>query len=114
LSKILTEVQLSQFRAAGGGITWTSPASPQGMDWGEVYIGLAMIPHDHPPSLKNPLKTKIPLAQDGWKKGDSKEARHKALADLVEIQKRMRRQIGKPEIAQTALYPLFPNISQWT
>lgn len=95
-----------------GSINWTSPAEPNGADWAEIYYGLSAIPHDHAPSLKNPIKTKIPLAQDGWKKGDSAKAKEQAMKDLVEIHKRLRRQIGKPEIAEVAGYPQFPNTHQ--
>ena len=80
----------------------------------EVYIGLAPIPSDHPPSLKNPIKVKVPVAQDGWRKGDSKAARAQARQDLVEIHKRLRRQSGKPEISQGANYPIFPNVGTKT
>jgi hypothetical protein len=36
------------------------------------------------------------------------------MKDLVEIHKRLRRQIGKPEIAYTALYPVNPSMADWT
>ncbi len=93
---------------AAGGINWQSPASPAGADWYETYIGLAPISTFNPPSLKNPIKVKVPTAQDGWHRGDSKAARDQAIADLVEIHKRLRRQIGKPEISQTAIMPVYP------
>jgi hypothetical protein len=67
----------------------------------------------HPPSLKNPQQVKTPMAQDGWHKGASHKARQKALKDLAEIHKRLRRQIGKPELSRTADYPVFPNLQQW-
>ncbi len=92
--------------------TWTSPSGPVGQDWLESYIGLSPVSNDHAPSLRNPIRTKIPTAQDGWKKGDSKAARKQAQSDMVEIHKRLRRQIGKPEIAHTALFPLFPDITK--
>lgn len=93
-------------------VNWTSPSGPLGQDWYEAYIGISPMLNDHPPSLKNPKLTKIPLATDGWKKGDSKQARQQALSDLVEIHKRLRRQIGKPEVSKTADYPVFPDIAR--
>lgn len=109
----MTLPQLMKVRA-NGSVNWRSPDGPAGSDWYETYIGLSPIPHDHPPSLKNPQEVSIPTAQDGWKKGDSKAARTRALNDLVEIHKRLRRQIGKPTISQTAIYPMFPNIMDKT
>lgn len=85
-------------------------AEGSGAEWFEYRSGLQPVPTYHPPSLKNPQEVKIPTPQDGWKKGDSKKARQQALSDLYEIHKRMRRQIGKPEIAHQALYPIYPNI----
>ena len=93
---------------ADGSINWTSPSGPVGPDWYDAYIGTSPIPNDHPPSLKNPKLTKIPLAQDGWKKGDSKKAKDQAMDDLVEIHKRLRRQTGKPEVSFPALNPVYP------
>jgi hypothetical protein len=93
---------------ADGSINWTSPSGPIGPDWYDAYIGTSPIPNDHPPSLKNPKLTKIPTAQDGWKKGDSKKAKDQAMDDLVEIHKRLRRQIGKPEISFPAKNPVYP------
>jgi DNA topoisomerase-1 len=99
---------------ANGGVNWTSPNSPVGPDWYDSYIGTSPIPNDHPPSLKNPIITKIPTAQDGWKKGDSKKAREQAMDDLVELHKRMRRQIGKPEIFFPGSMPSGPqNVANW-
>jgi hypothetical protein len=83
------------------------------MDWYQYSLGPYPIPDDHAPSLKNPIKTKIPLAQDGWHQGDSKAARDQALSDLAELHRRMRRQIGKPEVAHTALFPVHPSIFDW-
>lgn len=77
------------------------------LDWNSHYGNTAPIPNEHPPSLKNPKRVPIPTAQDGWRKGDSKAARAQALQDLVLIHARLRRQIGKPEIAQTALIPNY-------
>ncbi len=99
--------------AADGSVNWSSPSGPVGQDWLETYIGLSPIPSDHPPSLKHPKLTKIPTAQDGWKQGDSKKARKQALSDLVEIHRRMMKQ-GRPTIARTAHYPLFPDIATTT
>jgi len=83
-------------------------------EWLQVFNMLAPISSQHPPSLKNPQKLKIPTAQDGWRKTDSKKDKAQARKDLVEIHKRLRRQFGKPEITQGANYPLFPNIAQNT
>ena len=81
-------------------------------EWFETYGALTPIGSYHPPSLRNPQKVKQTTAQDGWKKGDSKASRQQAMRDLVEIHKRLRRQFGKPEIAQGANYPLYPSIAQ--
>lgn len=86
-------------------INWSSPASPSSPDFQQVNYGITPVPSTHAPSLRNPIKTKIPTAQEGWKKGDSAESRRQAMQDLVEIHKRLRRQTGKPEIAQQALMP---------
>ena len=83
-------------------------------EWFEYSSGYQVLPTSHPPSLKNPQKAKIPTATEGFEKGASKAQRQQALSDLVEIHKRMRRQTGKPEISHQALFPLHPNISQWT
>jgi hypothetical protein len=99
---------------SGGGVTWTSPNEPVGSDYFEFYPGLSPISSLHPPSLKNPRDVKVPTAQDGWRPGDSKAARAQAISDLIEIHKRLRRQIGKPEIAETANYPVYPSLFDWT
>lgn len=101
-------------RIAADNITWTSPAEPQGADWYETRVGMGLMPKTHPPSLKNPQRVKIPTAQDGWLPGASKEARKKALEDMAEVHSRMLRQIGRPAIAQTAAYPLYPDLSRVT
>lgn len=105
---------LIELRASTGGIIWISPSEPAGMDYQEVYHGLAPIGTFNPPSLKNPQKVKIPTAQDGWRPGDSKAARVQAIQDLIEIHKRMRRQIGKPEVSETAAFPVYPDIQRIT
>lgn len=79
----------------------------------ETYIGLRPVSNLHPPSLKNPTLVHVPRASDGWLPGDSREARDKARQDLFDILDRSRRQIGKPQIAQTAQYPVFPSIDRW-
>ena len=112
--RLVEFVRLREIQAYTDGVTWTSPSGPVGSDWYETYIGPSPIPDDHPPSLKNPIHTKIPTAQDGWHVGDSKQARDQAMQDLVELHKRMRRQIGKPELSYGALYPLYPSMMQWT
>lgn len=84
-----------------------------GNEWFETYGSYGVIPTTHPPSLKNPIPVKIPTAQDGFKKGASKAQRRQAAEDLVQIHKQLRRQIGKPEIAHTATYALYPNITNW-
>jgi hypothetical protein len=95
-------------------VNWTSPSGPVGQDWFEVAIGICPIPHDHAPSLKNPIITKIPTAQDGFHKNDSKAAKAQAMKDLIEIHRHLRRQYGKPEIARTADFPLYPSFGNWT
>lgn len=103
---------LLEYLGANGGINWTSPPSPAGADWSETYIGLRPISNTHPPSLKNPLRVKLPTSRDGWKKGDSKKAKKHAREDMVEIMKRTKRQIGKPTLSIGAPYPMFPKIGQ--
>lgn len=84
-----------------------------GNEWFEYHAGLTPISSVHPPSLKNPIWVKVPTAQDGFQKGASRKQREQAMQDIAEIHKRLRRQIGKPEIAQTALMPVYTNIAQW-
>lgn len=76
----------------------------------EYSPSIQVIPSTHPPSLRNPQKVKQQMPTDGWKQGDSKEARQKAMEDLCLIHQRMRRQFGKPELTYGANYPFFPNI----
>lgn len=95
-----------------GGVNWQSPSGPGTTDYYETYMGLGILNHEHPPSLKNPIKTVIPTAQDGFHKGDSKDSKKRAMEDLIELHKRMRRQIPKPEITHTANYPIFPDITR--
>lgn len=83
-------------------------------EWFQVFNLLSPLPSVHPPSLKNPQKVPIPMAQDGWKRGASKQQRAQAMQDLVEIHKRLRRQFGKPEITHGAHYPIFPNMYEKT
>lgn len=94
-------------------VNWISPSGPALNESGEVYIGRTPLSNTHPPSLKNPLKTKIPTAQDGWKKNSPEALKRRAKADMAEILKRTRRQIGKPEIAHVAPMPFYPTINQW-
>jgi hypothetical protein len=84
-----------------------------GEDWFSYHSGLLPISNLHPPSLKNPIAVKVPTAQDGWKKKDSDRKKRQAREDLVEVHKRMRRQSGKPELAETASYPVYPSFGQW-
>jgi len=104
-------MRLVDYLRIAANVNWSSPAGPDSQDYYGYHFGLSPGNHEHAPSLRNPKKTIIPTGQDGWHKGDSKEAKEQAIKDLVEIHKRLRRQLGKPEIAQTALYPLFPNIA---
>lgn len=69
----------------------------------ESTTGLNVLPTSYPPSLKNRKPVNEPLASDGWHKKDSKKAKTQARKDMAEIMKRTRRQIGKPELAQTAI-----------
>ena len=89
-------------------VNWTSPPSPVGTDHYEIYVGMQPLHSEKPPSLKNPIYTKIPTAQDGWQKNSSRADRAKAISDLVELHSRMRRQTGKPEISRQAQVPSFP------
>jgi hypothetical protein len=95
-------------------INWTSPSSPAGGEYQDAFVGLSPIPTEHPPSLKNPIKTKIPTAQDGWRQGDSKASRRQAMKDLKTIHTKLRHQLGKPEIAIGVSDPIFPSIWQNT
>jgi len=108
-----TKIHATIYGPQTGTTNWSSPSGPTSPDWFDVVIGISPIPNDHPPSLKNPIKTKIPLSTDGWHKDDSKAAKKQARQDLVELHKRMRRQYGKPEIAETAQMPLYPTLMDW-
>lgn len=104
----MTIGQIIKIRA--NDINWSSGMGPVGADWYETFYGIQPVPHDHAPSLKRPQHVKAPTAQDGWRQGDSKMAIAKAVQDLAEVHKRLRRQIGKPEIAHTAQLPVFPQL----
>jgi hypothetical protein len=84
-------------------------------DWGggEYFGPVTPIPTDHPPSLKNPQKVKWDNPTDGWHPNDSKKARKDAMERMAVIHQLVRRQIGKPEVSQTAQMPLFPDIEKW-
>ncbi len=103
----MTIDQLIRLRADG--IEYTSPG-----DFLEVVVGLRPCSNAHPPSLKNPTPVKVPMAQDGWKPGASKEARRQAKADLLRAIELGRRQIGIPQGGITAPIPQFPSIDRWT
>lgn len=107
-------IRANNYGVQTGTINWSSPPGPSGTDWNEAYYGFQPVGKSHPPSLRNPQQVSITTPQTGWKKGDSAAQRAQAMQDLVEIHKRMRRQIGKPELAQVASYPVFPNIWQST
>lgn len=96
---------------ADGTINWQSPSIVPNSPVTSYYYGLSPISTLHPPSLRNPQEVKVPTAQDGFKYGDPEEAKEQAMQDLVEIHKRLRRQTGKPEIAHTAAYPIFPSMN---
>lgn len=85
----------------------------ESQDWFEYYTGLSPVPNFHPPSLKNPKRVPQRFPQRGWRRGDSPSAKRLAKDDMREIIKRLRRQIGKPELAVTAPMPLFPDIQKW-
>ena len=101
--------------SANGSINWTSPSGPgpDQQDWFQYTVGLSPITNNHAPSLKNPVKTKIPLATDGWHQNDSDQAKSQAMKDLIEIHRKLRKQYGKPEVVQQAGYPLFPSLMNW-
>lgn len=80
------------------------------LQWGS---SLSPLNRFHPPSLKNPQKVKQDLPTDGWHKGDSGKSKKQARQDLAEIVKRIRRQIGKPEVSRTASAPVFPEVDRW-
>jgi hypothetical protein len=82
-------------------------------DFYETYVGLRPISNAHPPSLRKPIPVPIPMAQDGWHRGDSKKAREEAIERLMTILRRSVRQIGKPTPAATAKYPAHPSIMDW-
>lgn len=79
----------------------------------QTYTGMFPIPNAHAPSLRNPQKVKIPMAQDGWHKNSSAEARLKAIADMKNILERTARQDDIPTISRSAQYSVFPNMRQW-
>jgi hypothetical protein len=83
-----------------------------GNEWFDHYASIHPIATGHPPSLKNPQKVKIPTAQDGWRKGDSRRSRDAAESDVLVLKDKMLRQIGKPTISRTADYPMYPQIVQ--
>lgn len=103
---------LRQLIDADGGITYTSPAGPSGTDHWEALLGLSPIGRTHPPSLKNPQKTKVPTAVKGWQPGAKKSDRQAALKDLATIHQRTLNQIGRPNVAIGTNYPVYPSI--WT
>jgi hypothetical protein len=94
-------------------VIWQSPHGPDRGDFVEFNNGLQPVPTSHPPSNRNPILVKQDYPTDGWHRGDSAEARKKAMEDLVTLHQRMRRQYGKPEVSQTAQLPVFPNYHQW-
>lgn len=79
-----------------------------GNEWFETYGTYSPMPPFHPPSLRNPQKVKQDWPQTGWKRTDTPEAKRQARQDMVEIMKRIRRQIGKPEVSQVAQRPVMP------
>jgi|SRR5215471_4746568 len=83
-------------------------------EWFETYYGMQPIPTFHPPSLKKPAHIVPDQSTDGWHPNDPPALKQRARQDLAEIMKRVRRQTGKPELTQQALYPVFPSIAKWT
>lgn len=92
---------------ADGSISWQSPTGPTSTDTIAYHYGISPISKLHPPSLKRPINVKVPTAQDGFRYGDPQEMKEQAMKDLVEIHKRLRRQTGKPEIAETTKMPVL-------
>jgi hypothetical protein len=75
---------------------------------GEYFGLLQPIDTQHPPSLKNPKKVRARTPADGWHESDSDDSKKMAREDLGEVLDRLRRQIGRPAVAQSALAPVFP------
>jgi hypothetical protein len=82
-------------------------------DFLEVFVGLRPASNAHPPSLRNPTPVKIPMQQDGWHPGDAPQARAAAKARLFDALEKGRRQIGTPQVARTANWPVFPQVDKW-
>lgn len=91
---------------ADGSVNWQSPTGPLVGDTVSYHYGISPVSKMHPPSLRRPLAVKIPTAQDGFRYNDPEEMKQQAMKDLAEIHKRLRRQTGKPEIAETTKFPL--------
>lgn len=86
----------------------TTKMEAEGEEYFQTIGPLVAIPTAHPPSLRNPQRVKQVWPQDGWHRGDTKKQKYIARQDMVEIMKRVRRQIGKKEVSETAAMPLFP------
>lgn len=66
-------------------------------------FGLTVVPNTRAPSNKSRFKEED-------EKREAEEKKKLAMDELVKIHQQLRRQIGKPELAQTALLPFYPNI----
>jgi hypothetical protein len=83
----------------------------EGTDF-ELWGPISPIPKAHAPSLKNPKHVPVDTAQQGWGKNDPVALKKRAREDMAVILRRVARQPGKPTPAETAGFPLFPNIHQ--
>jgi hypothetical protein len=72
-------------------------------DWLEYRTGITVVPHNHPPSLRNPKKVTQSLATDGWHPSDSQKKKQQARRDMKTIMERTVRQEGKPVMIRHAI-----------
>lgn len=71
-------------------------------DWLEYRTGITVVPHNHPPSLRNPKKVTQSLATDGWHPNDSPAKKKQARKDMKIIIERTLRQDGRPVMVRHA------------
>jgi hypothetical protein len=86
---------------------WTSPLSP-GTDHKEFFTGPEVFPTFHPPSLRKPIKVKLPMFQDGYGKKSTALARAQARADMMAVLRRQAHNVGgtytTPVTTQISMY----------
>jgi hypothetical protein len=69
---------------------------------GAVDLGFTVVPHAHPPSLRNPKKVTQDTATDGWHPSDSEQKKRQARKDMKTILDRTLRQAGRPVMVRHA------------